>query len=114
MKSNLLFPLIVLFVAFSRLAFDYLNEIDIHFEEAQYWVWSKNLSLSYLTKGPFLAWALSLSNYIFGNTYIALKIFSYLALFTTAALLLFTVSEISGKNLTILFLIIVYLQHYFF
>ena len=98
MKSNLLFPLVVLLVAFSRLAFDYLNQIDIHYEEAQYWVWSQNLSLSYLTKGPFLAWALSLSNYIFGNTYIALKIFSYLALFTTAALLLFTVSEISGKK----------------
>ena len=98
MKNNYLILLTILGVTFFRFSFDFINKIDIHYEEAQYWVWSQNLSLSYLTKGPFLPWLLSFSNYLFGNTYFALKIFPFLSIFLTAALLSMTLNEISAKK----------------
>lgn len=98
MKNNYLILLTILGVIFLRFSFDFVNKIDIHYEEAQYWVWSQNLSLSYLTKGPLLPWLLSFSNYLFGKTYFALKIFSFLSIFLTAALLSMTLNEISTKK----------------
>ena len=54
-KSNPLFAFIFLCLILSaRLLFDFINAIEIHYDEAQYWVWSQNLSLSYLSKGPLV------------------------------------------------------------
>ena len=78
-KNNVLIVLVISSVVFLRVLFDAINQIEIHYEEAQYWVWSQNLSLSYLSKGPFIASAISVSNIIFGQTYLGLKFFPYLA-----------------------------------
>ncbi len=98
MKNNYSIFLTITVITFLRIFFDIVNEIDIHYEEAQYWVWSQNLSLSYSTKGPFLAWLLSFSSYLFGNTVFSLKIFSYLSIFLTSALLTLTLNEISTNK----------------
>ena len=60
MKSEIknLFP-IIFSALILRILFDVINGIGIHYEEAQYWVWSQNPSLSYLTKGPFIANAIA-------------------------------------------------------
>ena len=62
------------FIIFSalilRILFDVINSMGIHYEEAQYWVWSQNPSLSYLTKGPFIANAIAISEWIFGYGYL--------------------------------------------
>lgn len=79
-KNNVFIVLVISSVVIFRVLFDVINQIEIHYEEAQYWVWSQNLSLSYLSKGPFIASAISISNIIFGQTYAGLKLFSYLAL----------------------------------
>mgnify|MGYP001230727140 FL=1 len=79
-KNNVFIVLVISLVVIFRVLFDFINQIEIHYEEAQYWVWSQNLSLSYLSKGPFIASAISISNFIFGQTYAGLKLFSYLAL----------------------------------
>ena len=78
-KNNVLIVLVISSVVFLRVLFDGINQIETHYEEAQYWVWSQNLSLSYLSKGPFIASAIKVSNIIFGQTYLGLKFFSYLA-----------------------------------
>ena len=79
-KNNALIILVISLVVIFRVFFDVINEIETHYEEAQYWVWSQNPSLSYLFKGPLIANAISVSNFIFGQTYLGLKFFSYLAL----------------------------------
>ena len=44
-KSNFLFYFFsVIAILFARVAFDVINQIEVHFDEAQYWVWSQNLS----------------------------------------------------------------------
>ena len=73
-----------------RIAYDFLNGIEYHYEEAQYWVWSQNPSLSYLTKGPFVALIISLSNSIFGQSYLGLKFFSLLAYIGTIIFLCYS------------------------
>ena len=78
-NSSVLVVGFFLFLISFRIAYDFLNGIEYHYEEAQYWVWSQNPSLSYLTKGPFVASIISLSNSIFGQSYLGLKFFSLLA-----------------------------------
>ena len=43
-------------------------------DEAQYWDWSRNLSLSYYSKGPGIAWLLWLSRGVLGDEQWALRI----------------------------------------
>ena len=81
----------VFFIIFSacilRVFFDFINDIEIHYEEAQYWVWSQNPSLSYLTKGPFIAQAIALSEWIFGHSYLGLKFLSFVSYGGTAIII---------------------------
>jgi len=98
-KSNSLFAFCFLSLILSaRVLFDLINAIEIHFDEAQYWVWSQNLSLSYLTKGPLVPSMIAFSNQIFGQSYLGLKFFSYIAFAGTALLLSLTALKLSGKE----------------
>ena len=98
-KSNSLFAFLFLSLVFSaRLLFDLINAIEIHFEEAQYWVWSQNLSLSYLSKGPLVPSMIAFSNLIFGQSYLGLKFFSYIAYAGTALFLSLTALKLSGRE----------------
>ena len=88
MKSEIKNLLIIIFTALTlRVLFDVVNGIDIHYEEAQYWVWSQNSSLSYLTKGPFIAKAIAVSEWVFGHGYLGLKFLSFDAYAATAIVL---------------------------
>ena len=98
-KSNSLFAFLFLSLVFSaRFLFDSINAIEIHFEEAQYWVWSQNLSLSYLSKGPLVPSMIAFSNLIFGQSYLGLKFFSYIAYAGTTLLLSLTALKLSGRE----------------
>ena len=88
MKSEIKNLLLIIFTALTlRVLFDVVNSIDIHYEEAQYWVWSQNSSLSYLTKGPFIAKAIAISEWVFGHGYLGLKFLSFDAYAATAIVL---------------------------
>ncbi len=47
---------------------------DIFSEEAQYWVWSKNLALSYYSKPPFVAYFNFLATSILGSSQAVIKL----------------------------------------
>src|SRR3954466_667964 len=54
----------------------YLNHncpIDLSGDEAQYWDWSRNLDLSYYSKGPLIAYIIRASCAIFGDTMPAVR-----------------------------------------
>jgi undecaprenyl-diphosphatase len=68
----------------------YLNHdcpIDLVGDEAQYWEWSRNLDLSYYSKGPLVAYIIHASCAIFGNTMPAVR---YPALVLGAGTAIFT------------------------
>ena len=98
-KSNfLLYFFSIIAILFVRVAFDIINQIEVHFDEAQYWVWSQNLSLSYLSKGPLVPSLIALSNEVFGQTYLGLKFFSFIAYLTTILTLSLVAFKISNKK----------------
>jgi 4-amino-4-deoxy-L-arabinose transferase-like glycosyltransferase len=41
--------------------------VDLHYDEAQYWEWSRQLDWSYYSKGPLIAWLIALSEALFGH-----------------------------------------------
>jgi len=41
--------------------------VDLHYDEAQYWEWSRQLDWSYYSKGPLVAWLIALSETVFGH-----------------------------------------------
>lgn len=47
--------------------------IDLAGDEAQYWEWSRNLDLSYYSKGPLVAYIIAASTAIFGDTMPAVR-----------------------------------------
>src|SRR5207249_3357415 len=54
----------------------YLNHncpLDLSGDEAQYWDWSRQLDLSYYSKGPFVAYIIRASCAIFGETLPAVR-----------------------------------------
>lgn len=50
-----------------RLAFLTLTPIELDFEEAQYWAWSRSLAWGYFSKPPLIAWLIRAATEICGN-----------------------------------------------
>jgi len=48
-------------------------DMELHYEEMQYWLWSEHLDLSYYSKPGMVAWMNALSTAVFGNTELGVK-----------------------------------------
>jgi 4-amino-4-deoxy-L-arabinose transferase-like glycosyltransferase len=57
----------------------YAAGVELHFDEAQYWEWSKQLDWSYYSKGPLVAWLIALSERLFGHSEWAVRLPAWLA-----------------------------------
>jgi len=88
--------------AILKIAFILFGGISLFFEEAQYWLWSEHLDLSYYSKPPLIAYANYLSTGIFGDTEIGIRINAILCGFLTA-LIIYRLSERMTKNPRIAF-----------
>ncbi len=70
-KKVILFSFIV---SVLRIAYVLSGHIDLSPEEAQYWLWSKHLDLSYYSKPPLIAYMNAVSTSILGDTEIGVRI----------------------------------------
>ncbi len=61
-------------VAVLRILYILFGHTDLSTEEAQYWLWSKNLDLSYYSKPPLIAYMNAVSTFFLGNTEIGVRI----------------------------------------
>src|ERR1700754_2315453 len=43
------------------------SEVDLFFDESQYWAWSRELAFGYFSKPPLLAWIIASSSAVCGN-----------------------------------------------
>ena len=48
--------------------------LDLSPDEAHYWEWSRRPDLSYYSKGPMIAYLISLGTFVFGNTVFGIRI----------------------------------------
>lgn len=62
-----------------RIAILSLNIWPINGDEAQYWNWGQNLAWGYYSKPPMIAWVIALTNKLFGNGPVGLRLGSPLA-----------------------------------
>ncbi len=68
----ILFLDIFLFVI--RAVWIFYGKMDLNSEEAQYWLWSRHLALSYYSKPPLIAYLNYLSTFILGDTVMGIRI----------------------------------------
>jgi hypothetical protein len=70
MRSNLsyksVFWIVSLAIIIAKILFLFRPELDLFTEEAQYWLWSKNLAWHYYSKPPLVAFLNYLSTSLFG------------------------------------------------
>ena len=88
-----LFILCFVFFIAKIVAIKFTN-FDLFGDEAQYWLWSKNLDFGYFSKPPLLSWTIALFCSIFGNSLLAIKMISVL-LYCVSAFVIFLISYYS-------------------
>ena len=95
---QLLFFLIVIFLL--RIFLWIYADLDLGFDEAQYWTWSKNLEWGYYSKPPFLAWLINSFTSICGNSEICIRISSPILHTISAFFIALTAFNFSKKYST--------------
>src|SRR4051812_4396840 len=58
--------------------------VDLFFDEAQYWAWSRDLAFGYFPKPPLLAWIIAASDTVCGSGEACVRITSPLFYFGTS------------------------------
>ena len=73
--KHFLFFLCLLFLIIKIISID-LTSFDLFGDEAQYWLWSKNLDFGYYSKPPLLSWMIAIICSVFGNSIFVIKMIS--------------------------------------
>jgi len=55
------------------------NKIELQFDEAQYWFWSRTLDFGYFSKPPLIAWTIAATTSLFGDAEWAVRLAAPLA-----------------------------------
>ena len=92
-----LFFLIIFFFLSYRVYLNKISDIGLHFDEAQYWSWSKELAWGYFSKPPLIAWLISISSNLCGIEEYCVRMFSPL-LHSASAFILGLSARIVTKN----------------
>src|SRR5918997_5931942 len=60
--------LIVAAVTAVRLVGLMVSDVDLFFDEAQYWAWSREPAFGYFSKPPLLAWIIAAAEFVCGSS----------------------------------------------
>ena len=71
----------LIFLLVVRLGAIYVTPLELGVDEAQYWVWSQDLSFGYYSKPPLIAWIIGISHTILGHSSFGVRIFAPLIQF---------------------------------
>ena len=73
MLNKILLPsfIVLLLLKIGALNFTTFNLFG---DEAQYWLWSKNIDFGYFSKPPLLAWAIRVYTEVLGESFVSLKL----------------------------------------
>ncbi len=79
--SNRILILVFIMLFFIKILAIYFTNFDLFGDEAQYWLWSKDLNFGYFSKPPLLAWFINVHTALFGDLFFSLKIFPSIVYF---------------------------------
>ena len=97
MTYNFTFILVLVSIIIKLIAIHFTN-FNLFGDEAQYWIWSKDLDFGYYSKPPLLSWLIGLYTFIFGNSFEALKCFSLFFYFLTSYVVYLLAYELYQKK----------------
>ncbi|MDP2157326.1 MAG: glycosyltransferase family 39 protein [Nitrospirota bacterium] len=75
-----------------RIYYIMTGPFDLSADEAHYWEWSRRPDWSYYSKGPVIAWLISIGTFFFGNTVLGIRAFAVL-LSALSSILLFRLGK---------------------
>jgi 4-amino-4-deoxy-L-arabinose transferase-like glycosyltransferase len=78
-RATFAFVAALILVAGLRIYGLLINPLDLYFDEAQYWMWSRELAWGYFSKPPLVAWAIAATTAVFGDAEWAVRLASPLA-----------------------------------
>ena len=82
-KNFILFFIILVLLTIKVVSIKFTN-FNLFGDEAQYWLWSKELDFGYFSKPPFLAWAIRFYSEILPDSFFYLKLFPSIVYFLIA------------------------------
>jgi 4-amino-4-deoxy-L-arabinose transferase-like glycosyltransferase len=86
-RATLAFFIMLALATAARIAALYGYGLDLYYDEAQYWFWSRQLDWGYYTKPPLIAWVIAATTSVFGDAEWAVRLGAPLAHGVTAAAL---------------------------
>jgi 4-amino-4-deoxy-L-arabinose transferase-like glycosyltransferase len=81
------------------------NNLSLFVDEAQYWLWSKNLDWGYYSKPPLIAFIINIFTCFFGDNVIALKVIPNVCIAISAWFIFCLTSKLKSKAAGIISLI---------
>ncbi|NWG24151.1 MAG: glycosyltransferase family 39 protein [Pseudorhodoplanes sp.] len=90
--------LILLALTLIRLAGLHLSAVELHFDEAQYWAWSRELGFGYFSKPPLLAWIIAASEAVCGSGEACVRASSPVIYFGTSLLVYGIAAELYDRR----------------
>lgn len=76
----------------------YWSSVDLFFDEAQYWDWSRELAFGYFSKPPLLAWIIAASDPFCGNSEACARITSPIFYLATSLVIYAVANELYGRT----------------
>lgn len=76
----------------------HMSVVDLFFDEAQYWAWSRDLAFGYFSKPPLLAWIIAASEPLCGSGEACVRIASPLLYLGTSLVIYAIADELYGKQ----------------
>jgi 4-amino-4-deoxy-L-arabinose transferase-like glycosyltransferase len=86
-RASIAFAVVLLLATAGRIAALYYNQLDLYYDEAQYWFWSRELDWGYYTKPPLISWVIAATTSVFGDAEWAVRLGSPLSHALAAAAL---------------------------
>ncbi len=99
---------IIIFTTFARIWFLGSGQLNLVQDEAQYWDWTRNMQLTYYSKGPLIAWIISTWTSIFGNTEFGVRFGAIVGSALTQILLYWGMSKLWDRRSAAVWTLVIY------
>ena len=73
MPNKILLPSVIILLLLKIVALNFTT-FNLFGDEAQYWLWSKDIHFGYFSKPPFLSWIIRIYTEILGSSFVSLKL----------------------------------------
>ena len=92
------FVALVVVITIYRWIVLYTGSLNLHFDEAQYWLWAQNPAWGYFSKPPMIAWMIAAYQIFFGDSVVALKSLSLFTYLLTSGVVYFLACRVHNHQ----------------